>query len=176
MAFSPDLTLLASPNYPEVDLWDVAGGKEPRVLSEHRGAVGCVAFTADSKTLVAASSWNKGDFRYQGQVKLWDVATGREKATLKGDFGYIWALAISPDSKVLAAVQSRGDLGEDGVMEVVDVACGRKLVSQTWKAGSVPSLTFRADGTLFVTATTGNTIKLWEVTPHGQGKNAGAAR
>src|SRR5262249_23063993 len=49
--FSPDLRLLAMPNYQDVDLWDVAKGKIVRSLLDHRGAGAQMAFSTDGKTL-----------------------------------------------------------------------------------------------------------------------------
>ena len=59
MTFSPDGKTLASPNFQEIDLWDVAGGREEGLLSEHRGSVQLVAFSGDGRTLAAASSWSR---------------------------------------------------------------------------------------------------------------------
>jgi tricorn protease-like protein len=169
MAFSRDLRLLASPNYQDVDLWDVAAGKEHKVLSEQRGAVKCVAFSADGKTLVAASAFSRGELRYRGEVKLWDVAAGKERATVKGDFGHVWALALSLDGKSLALVEWK-NFEEDQEVKLLDVATGRVRLTRKYPFRAFVSLTFGADGRLFVVnSPDGKTLKLWEAPPPKEG-------
>jgi WD40 repeat protein len=53
---SPDAQTLASPNYPDLDLWDVGGGKVRRILGEHRGLVNRPAFSADGRVLAVPST------------------------------------------------------------------------------------------------------------------------
>src|SRR5262249_52914356 len=45
LAFSPDLTTLAARDYQEIDLWELETGKHGVTLSEHRGEVGCLAYS-----------------------------------------------------------------------------------------------------------------------------------
>jgi WD40 repeat protein len=169
MAFSRDLKLLASPNYQDVDLWDVAAGKEQKVLSEQRGAVKCMTFSADGKTLVAASAFNLGAFRYRGEVKLWDVAAGKERATVKGDFGHVWTMALRLDGKALALLEWK-NFDEDQELKLLDVATGRVRLTRKYPFRTFVSLTFGADGTLFVVSSPdGKTLKLWEVPPRKEG-------
>src|SRR5262249_17385605 len=124
MTFSRDLKTLASPNYQEIDLWDVDAGKERLVLSEHRGQVNAMAFSADGKTLAAASAVNEGDFHFRGQVKLWAATTGKERATLPGQFGQARDLALSPDGRTLALLE-KTDLDADVALKVLDASTGR---------------------------------------------------
>jgi WD40 repeat protein len=162
-AFSRDLKTLASPNYQEIDLWDVAEGKERLVLSEHRGAVHCLAFSADGKTLAAASDFTVGEFQRQGQVKLWDVATGKERVTFPGQFGGAMGLALSPDGKTLALLEYRS-LDADVELKVLDASTGRVRLTHQWPKRTSLFLAFTADGKLFVMGGSGeNTVRLWEV-------------
>ncbi len=48
-AFRRDLALLAVRNYQDIDLWDTATGKEKTPLSEHRGEVGCLVWSATTR-------------------------------------------------------------------------------------------------------------------------------
>src|SRR5262249_6384642 len=107
MAFSRNLATLAARNYQEIDLWNTATGKEKTTLSEHRGEVGCMVWSADDKTLIASSYRYYGkNFKWKGDVKLWDVASGRERAALSGPFGLVLTMAISPDGKTLALLDA----------------------------------------------------------------------
>ncbi len=97
LAFSPDGKLLAtggSQHDDDVRLWDVAAGKEVRVLKA--GAiVPAVAFSPDGKVLASG----QGD----GRVVLWDVAMGKELRVLKGAPDSTLTVAFSPDGRLLAA-------------------------------------------------------------------------
>jgi WD40 repeat protein len=106
-AFSRDLATLAVRNYQEIDLWDTAAGKAKATLSEHRGEVGCMLWSADDRALIASSTRYEGrNYKWKGDVKLWDVASGKERATLPGPFGRILAMSLSPDGKALALLDS----------------------------------------------------------------------
>jgi WD40 repeat protein len=129
-AFSRDLVTMAVRNYQEIDLWDTATGKEKAPLSEHRGEVGCMVWSADDRTLIASSTRYEGkDYKWKGDVKLWDVASGKERATLPGPFGGIQAMAPSPDSKTLALLDLPELHAESG-LKLVDVDTGRQRVVQ----------------------------------------------
>jgi WD40 repeat protein len=171
MAFSNDLRTLASPNYEEIDLWDVGAGKQRAILSEHRGAVCCATFSADSKTLVAASTLSQGRSTYRGEVRLWDMATGRERAVWQEHIGHVRAVRLSPDGKTLA-VLDRQDLYDEPDLKLIEVTTGRQLVLGSQPTAFFRFLAFTTDGRLFVTGTRDNkTQKLWEVVlPKGQGK------
>jgi WD40 repeat protein len=163
LAFSPDLRLLAAANYPDVDLWDTATGKLARVLSEHRGSVCAVAFSADGKTLASAAVLSVGRGGWKGEVRLWEVATGRERAALKGRFGMIRALALRRDGRTLALLDEP-ELGGDADLKLLDLATGRERVFRhSPDYPFVPSLCFAPDGRLLVLGTAAKGAKLWEV-------------
>src|SRR5262249_53870235 len=147
--FRKDLKVVASPNFQEIDLWDVIRGKEKAILSEHRGEVSTMVFSADGKMLVATSSWQRRAGRFQGQIKIWDVARGRERTTLKGRFGHVWQAALSPDNNTLAVLNLEELLGNVELL-VLDLATSQVLFKHTGKERSLHSLEYRPDGTLFV--------------------------
>ena len=76
-------------------LWDVAQGRQVRVLAGHTEQVESVSFSPDG-TLLASASWDL-------TVKLWDMASGQELASLTGHTGWIKAVAFSPDGTMLAS-------------------------------------------------------------------------
>jgi WD40 repeat protein len=145
--FSRDLATLAARNYQEIDLWDTTSGKETATLSEHAGAVHCVVWSADDKTLLASSS---GIEKSKGDVILWDVASRNARATLRGPFGVIVAMAPGPDGKTLALLDSpEPDAQFD--LKLVDVETGQQRVLP------VPQ------GKLLVAGASLDTLRLWEV-------------
>jgi WD40 repeat protein len=164
MVFSGDLATVAVPNFQEIDLWDVATGKLRATLSEHRGAVNVVKFSADGGTLIAASSYYYGkNSKWHGDVKLWDVATAKERLAFKGPFGRVQVAALSPDGRILALLDSPV-VGADPVLKLADAATGRQQTIPSVPGHSFTSLAFTTDGRLFVIGTTDDkTVKLWEV-------------
>jgi uncharacterized protein (TIGR03067 family) len=105
LAFSPDGTMLASGSMPpmpvphkepaEIKLWDLKTGKELRTMRGHKGAVGSLAFTADSTTLASGAG------RFDGRVKLWDVATGTDLGTLGSEAEIAGVMAFIPKTATL---------------------------------------------------------------------------
>jgi RNA polymerase sigma factor (sigma-70 family) len=66
----------------------------------HRGTVGAVAFTPDSKILVSGS----GD----KTARLWDARSGKLLQTLEGHQGTVNAVALSADGRLLATGGEEG--------------------------------------------------------------------
>ena len=58
-----------------IRLWDVATGKEIRLLKGHSHGVSSMAFSRDGKTLASSSESEK-------RIVLWDVKTGKERRVL----------------------------------------------------------------------------------------------
>ncbi len=80
VVFSPNGKVLASGSADNrVRLWDVATGRQLRVLTGHRDRVTSLAFSPDGKTLASGSR--------DETVKLWDVATGREHIAIASGTG-----------------------------------------------------------------------------------------
>ena len=203
VAYSPDGKTLASGGSElagesgvetyEIELWDVATGKEQATLKGHTGPVGSVAFSPDGKTLASVG--------YE-EIKLWDVATGKEQATLLGS-----SVAFSPDGKTLAlGVESfpGGEIGlwdlatgtkpaafknatdpkevsavtsvafspdgktlasgnTDGTVTLLDVATGKVLATLKGHTQRVRSVAFSPDGKTLASGSDDQTVKLWDI-------------
>jgi WD40 repeat protein len=162
-AFSRDFTTLAVRNYQEIDLWDVATGKEKAPLSEHRGEVGRMTWADDDRTLIASSTRHEGrGFKLKGDVKLWDVASGKERAALPGPFGRVLAMVPSPDGKLLALLDSPA-LYSAFDLKLVDVDTGRQRVLHVPPDWSFLTLRFTPEGKLLVIGTSAKDLRLWSV-------------
>jgi hypothetical protein len=83
-----------------------------RSLTEHR--IACVAFSPDSASFVSGE--------LDGTVRLWDAVIGAELEVLTQRGGAIYSVAISPAGDRIAVA------GEDGVIEVVNLANNRRSI------------------------------------------------
>jgi len=99
----------------QVQIWDVATGREIGNLKGHGRAVGRVAFSRDGKLLATGGTDNT--------IKIWDFATKRELATLTGHTANIESLDFHPDGRLLASA------GEDGSTFLWDTKTGEHLLT-----------------------------------------------
>ncbi len=171
IGFSPNGRLLASGSRPTTTLiWEVATGKTALSL-KHSGddgvGVRSVAFLPSGKALLlgAATAGREPNTR-ELPPALWDLAANKLLRTLDGEphtygtFQFVYPIAVSPD-RGLVAVGSR-----DRVVNLFDVASGRRVSSiQTGGIASY-ALAFSADGKILASSNIGvptNTIELWDV-------------
>ncbi len=77
--------------------------------------------------------------------------------TLASHSGYVNALAVTPDGELVIIAL------EDNVLEVWEMASGRKLYDLKGHSDSVAAVTVTPDGKLIVSASYDHTLKVWEV-------------
>ncbi|MCI0461315.1 MAG: hypothetical protein L0Z62_30575 [Gemmataceae bacterium] len=102
-------------------LWDVTAGKELAVLRGHSGAVRCLAFAPDGKTLATGST--------DRTVKLWDTSRGAGgstcRATLEGHIQPVNGVAFTPDgARVASATGNPAAPLEAGELRFWDARAG----------------------------------------------------
>lgn len=101
VAFSLDGRMLASNSFDGIRLWDVSMQKTVMTLQPGEGSSGLpVAFSPDSKTLIAGTS--------SGKILLWDVESARNIATRHGHGATVFFVAFSPDGKTIASASEDG--------------------------------------------------------------------
>jgi WD40 repeat protein len=161
--FSPDLTLLAAGHYQDVDLWDTAKGKERKVLADHRGSVGRMAFAADGKTLAVAVQREVGG-KPENEICFWDVEKGKQRQTFAGQADFVRAIALSSDGKWLAFENGTNAL-QEWEIRLVDVAANRVVGSTKPKNVSTECFTLSPDGKLLAAGIRDGTVQLWDVIP-----------
>jgi mono/diheme cytochrome c family protein len=151
LAFSPDGKTLASCGYDRlIKLWDVAGGKELRTLTDHSDAVYGVAFSPDGRLLASGAA--------DRAVKVWEVATGRRLFTLGEPTDWVYAVAWSPDGRHLAAG------GVDKSIRVWEVTeSGVRLAHAVFAhEAAVLRLAYAADGRTLYSLGEDRTVKAWD--------------
>jgi WD40 repeat protein len=114
VAFTPDGKTLAAGSWDgEVQLWEVASGKEFRHFAQQQTPVRSVAFSS-AGTIMACGGKSS-------DIVLRDAATAKELRRLTGHKGPISFITFSPDGKVLVSK------GYDQTLRLWDVASGREL-------------------------------------------------
>ncbi len=124
-------------------------------LRGHRGAVKCLAFSADG-TKIASGASSDGQ---PNEVILWDVAGEREIRRFEAPGGPLQRLMFSPDGKRLAL--AAGEPGRPGEIQIWDVT--RVHLDRTLPAGpsTVFCRAFHPDSQTLASAADSGAIKIW---------------
>ncbi|HEX2269874.1 MAG TPA: caspase family protein [Pyrinomonadaceae bacterium] len=99
----------------QVQLWDVASGREIGALKGHGRGVTKVVFSRDGKLLASGSSDNT--------IRIWDVENRRELRTLVGHTSSIESMDFTPDGRLLASAS------DDGSTFLWDAKSGEHLLT-----------------------------------------------
>ncbi len=153
LAYSPNGQFLAVARFQTVELFDGAGKKLIRTLEGAAGKINRLTFTADGKTLIAAS----GIDGLHGQACLWEMPSGKLLRTIPGHRDVLYAAVPSPDGSLLATA------GYDRRILLWDLTTGKELRSFEGHNGAVFDLAFSPDGGVLASASADDTVKLWHV-------------
>ncbi len=169
---SPTEYMLATWNWPgngqpcRVVLWDLASGKELRVLTRHIKDVHGAAFSPDGKRFAACTSEAEGKAIY-----VWDVKTGRLQFQLTEENGsYFCAVTFSPDGKSLVT----GD--REGQVRIWNLETRQVVASQKCEAKINPSGTvvFSRDGRFLAAGCEDGSVWVWDEEGKGKGRKLSA--
>jgi WD40 repeat protein len=138
LAFAPDGRTLAFRHGAAIMLFDVPTGKLFAHDRGHIGPVGCIAFSADGRTLASAL--------HASDVRLWDTATGKELRRFVGKGGALNVLALTPQALVAGS--------SDGTVLRWHPASGKELPSIQVPGDRRGLVLYRSsDGTMLIATT-----------------------
>ncbi len=143
LAFTPDGQILAARDDPGGDgvrLWDVASGKELKILKTTGD--GGLAISHDGKFLAGGGSF------------LWNLLTGEVLRKIDQDAKYV---SFSPDDKLLAGTDS-----DDGIM-LRSVDDGEEIGKFRGYRNRTESITFDPGGKEIITGNLDNTVMFWDI-------------
>jgi WD domain, G-beta repeat len=129
-------------------LWEVAAGKQLRVVSGTHGH--CLGLSPDGKSLVTGL--------FEGGLGVWDVATGKLRGRLpKSSWSTSSNIAFSPDGKRVAAARTDGGIG------VWDTADGKELHSLPAASTDPQLLTFTPNGKGLAASDRTGAVRVWDL-------------
>jgi WD40 repeat protein len=152
--FSPDgKTLLSAGGDEHIWMWDVATGEPRGKLSEHKARVEALAFSADGKQLLSASS---GGPNGNGELCLWEWPGGKPVHTLlSGGWGFF--PARTPDGKTVVSANRQSTI------RLCDAATGKERLQLPGQADNVTHAAFTPDGTTLLSTAGDGTARFWDV-------------
>lgn len=149
VAFSPDGQLLATGDMNgDINLWQVADGKQLLSWKGQLSWVLSVVFSPDGETLASGSA--------DQTVKLWEVSSGQCLKTLQGHTSWIWSVVFSPDGATLASGS------HDQTVRCWDVSAGKCLINLQAHTSYVLSVAFSPDGTILTSGSADRTVRIWD--------------
>ncbi len=142
---------------PELKVWGLPAGKEPRALKGHYGPLRTVAFAPPSLLLAS------GDF--DGNALVRNLDGDKELFSKKVTQGQVYSVALTADGKTLATGCGVLDFGtgkDSGEVKVWDVAAGQARDFKGHER-NVLGVALSADGKTLASGSSDKTVRLWDV-------------
>ena len=173
--FKPDSKTLFTHSYDVkertsyVCSWDVATGKEIRILAKYEGTSHNLVLAPDRSTWAFRFPWipNGAD----ASIFVHEAVKGTRLLQIPlSPLEVDGSFAFSPDSKLLAVADSmrRDPNNNDYYIHVWDIASGKELRHFARLPHGYMRISYSPDGKTLVTSEQGNTIRLWEVATGGE--------
>lgn len=146
----------------EFGMCEIETGKTLLNVRADPSHIWAVAISPDSKQIAIAGA--------NTQIQLWDARTGKHLRGLEKHPYQMRGIAFTPDGKRL--VGGGGDFygrrkERTGDVFVWDAETGKRVLELEGHTGRVHSVQLNADGTRLVTASSDNTVRVWDM---GKGK------
>jgi WD40 repeat protein len=160
LAYSPSGAWIAGASGRNVRIWNARTGRLHATLSDHDEPVTVLAFSADSKSLAAASNAATG-------VWLWDVEQATPTLLIPDalDGCVVHGLAFHPAGRMLAVVgidwMATG--GSDGTISLWDLE--ERCETATFGTGAT-ALAYNPAGDRLISATLDYALILWDADSH----------
>ena len=160
LAFSPDGKTIATSNMESnIELWDVATGKETLHIDVKNNVLEAVTYSPDGKLLIAGGyKVSKETSGLDASFRIWDAATGTEHNLKSGKTASLEALALSPDGKLLAVG------GDDKKVRLWNLASGQVDRPLGDLKSILIELAFTSDGKLLATTDLEGPTRYWDMT------------
>jgi WD40 repeat protein len=149
IAFSPDNKRLISVSDDKtLKIWDLGSSIEQSEFKAHEGPVSICLFSDGGDMAVSSGSWDR-------TVKTWCTKTGKELNSFIGNkLGRITSCTFSQDGRRIASAHGK-------ILELWDVAGGKKLLSIKPHGEMVTSCAFSPDGEKLVSGHFDGTFRTW---------------
>ncbi len=152
VAYSPDGRRLAVGSYGRVTVWDLAGARVEKVLTNVLAAVNDVRFSPDGTLLAVAG----GQPSAKGDLRLFETAGWKPRAVLSGHEDVVASVAFSPDGKHLASASF------DKTVRVWDLVSLKAELVVTGHSDFVYALAYSPDGKWLASAGKDRSVKVVE--------------
>jgi WD40 repeat protein len=156
VVYSPDTTLIATggwdgrdDNECSIKIWDAKTGKLVATLKGHTGAVWCLAWTKDGKTLISGSA--------DSLIRTWNTTKWKQTAVLDEHTNIVYAIAISLNDRILASVS------QDKTARLWNLDNGQPISSPLHHADEVNCVSFSAGGRQLATGCDDKNAYIWDV-------------
>ncbi len=148
LAFTPDGKQLVSGGFDgTVRVWDLATGKQVRLIQVEGGTVYCVSISPDGRSLATAG---------KDGLRLWDLTTGKNQPRDEMNRHNCVAVTFSPDGKLLAS-------GDSSSVTLWEAATGKVVNTLRGYRGELSQIVFSRDGRTLYTSSYDRLVRLWEV-------------
>ncbi|QEG24650.1 c-type cytochrome domain-containing protein [Mariniblastus fucicola] len=151
--WSPDGGTIAVARFGSVELFDAETLRPKHRFDSLPGKVNSVQFSADGKSLIAAT----GIAGVGGRALVWETVSHEKRLQIDGHNDVLYDAVVSPDGKTIATS------AYDKTILLWDAATGEQLRKLKGHNSAVYDLEFSPDSKNLLSASGDQTIKVWNV-------------